>query len=72
MKMMLYIILLVAFVVLAVIVVENIRYNEELSQENDELRKTVNAQSEALDQIRDQLLEMMKNESKLDTDTKTG
>lgn len=70
--MMLYIILLVAFVVLAVIVVENIRYNEELSQENDELRKTVNAQSEALDQIRDQLLEMMKNESKLDTDTKTG
>ena len=68
MKMMLYIILLVAFIVLAVIVVENIRYNEELSQENDELRKTVNAQSEALDQIRDQLLEMMKNESKLDTD----
>lgn len=68
MKMMLYIILLVAFIVLAVIVVENIRYNEELSQENDELRKTVNAQSEALDQVRDQLLEMMKNESKLDTD----
>jgi len=65
---MLYIILLVAFIVLAVIVVENIRYNEELSQENDELRKTVNAQSEALDQVRDQLLEMMKNESKLDTD----
>lgn len=72
MKMMLYIILLVAFIVLAVIVVENIRYNEELSQENDELRKTVNAQSEALDQIRDQLLEMMKNESKLDTDSRTG
>ena len=68
MKMMLYIILLVAFITLAVIVVENIRYNEELSQENDELRKTVNAQSEALDQIHDQLLEMMKNESKLDTD----